>query len=337
MLLKITHQTDLEYTDLINETVMELRMTPRQEQDQHRLSFALAIGPPTSIASYFDWQGNTVHAFSINSFHKQIRIVATCVLETNREALNLNELPDEWPVRWEGDYTVWDYLRYGGAVVDCPELRKLTEELGPKPGMKLGPLVLRTLKLINDRFTYQKGVTTAASPITEILSQGSGVCQDFTHLMIGLARAMGIPARYVSGFLHPDMERYRGYAQTHAWCELYFPSTGWVGVDPTNNSVVNAHFVKVAVGRDYRDVPPHKGLFKGSVTESMDVKVLSEDLPRVPMGLPAERLETLSVPMYASVREYARDNGGQQEVQQQQQQRKEDGEYHQQQQQQQQQ
>src|SRR5882762_7967641 len=136
MLLKITHQTDLEYTDLISETVMELRMTPRQEQDQHRLSFGLAIGPPTSIASYFDWLGNTVHAFSINSFHKQIRIVATSVLETDREAMNLSELPDEWPVPWEVDHAVWDYLHFAGAVVDCAALRKLTEELGAKPGAK---------------------------------------------------------------------------------------------------------------------------------------------------------------------------------------------------------
>src|SRR5262249_39545242 len=148
------------------------------------------------------------------------------------------------------DYAIYDYLQFGGAVVNCPELGALVAELGPHPGAPLGPLVLRALQLINDRFTYEKGVTTATSPITEILQHRRGVCQDFTHLMIGLARAMGIPARYVSGFLHPDQQRFRGYAQTHAWCELFFPSAGWIGVDPTNNSVINAHFVKVAVGRD---------------------------------------------------------------------------------------
>src|SRR5258705_7241920 len=142
MLLKITHETDLEYTDLISETVMELRMTPRQEQDQHRLSFGLAIGPPTSIASYFDWLGNTVHAFSINSLHKQIRIVATSVLETDREALDIAELPDEWPVRWESDYAVWDYLRYGGAGGGFAGIRKRSHELWPQPrggGWARGP------------------------------------------------------------------------------------------------------------------------------------------------------------------------------------------------------
>src|SRR5919108_6054378 len=97
MLLQITHQTDLTYTDLISESVMELRMAPRQEQDQHRLSFSLAIGPPTSVTSYFDWLGNTVHAFTINAFHSQIKIVATSVVKTSRDKLDPRALPDVWP------------------------------------------------------------------------------------------------------------------------------------------------------------------------------------------------------------------------------------------------
>src|ERR1700722_5033083 len=84
MLLKIVHATDLRYSDLISESIMELRMVPRQEQDQHRLSFELAIGPTTGVSSYFDWLGNTVHTFSVNGFHEQIRIVATSVVETDR-------------------------------------------------------------------------------------------------------------------------------------------------------------------------------------------------------------------------------------------------------------
>ena len=86
MLLKLTHQTDLTYTDLISESVMELRMVPRQELDQHRLSFSLAIGPSTQVNSYFDWLGNTVHAFTVNQFHRQIRIVATSGPDHSRTA-----------------------------------------------------------------------------------------------------------------------------------------------------------------------------------------------------------------------------------------------------------
>src|SRR5207253_101678 len=109
-----------------------------------------------------------------------------------------------------------------------PALRDLARDLQPAEGSSLGELALAMLHLIGDKFTYKKGITTAASPITDILETGSGVCQDFTHLMIGLARSMKIPARYVSGLVHPDAERFRGYTQTHAWCELLFPTAGWI-------------------------------------------------------------------------------------------------------------
>src|SRR5215213_7609777 len=259
MLLRLTHTTDLVYSDLISESAMELRMAPRQEDDQHRLSFTLAIGPTAPATSYFDWLGNTVHAFTINPFHKQVRIVATSVVETNRPYLNVGRLSDRWPVcPGDCDYTVYDFLQFGGPVVDSPLLRQLAGELKAKDGMPLGELAKRMVRLINERFTYQKGITSATSPITDLLEKGSGVCQDFTHLMIGLSRAMGVPARYVSGMLHPDAgpedeaatngngsRQYRGFTQTHAWAELLFPSTGWIGFDPANNCAVGENFVKV--------------------------------------------------------------------------------------------
>src|SRR5579862_2209171 len=203
MLLKLVHQTDLTYSELISESVMELRMAPRQEQDQHRLSFTLAIGPPAAAVSYFDWLGNTVHAFTVNQFHKQIRIKATSVVETDRPRKQPERFADTWPiVSPDYDYTVYDFLQFGGPIVDSPLLRELVEVIQPRPGASLGELALRTLHLLAEKFTYQKGVTTAASPITDILQSGSGVCQDFTHLMIAMARALRVPARYVSGMVH---------------------------------------------------------------------------------------------------------------------------------------
>src|SRR5688572_22731147 len=203
MLLKATHQTDLSYSDLISESVMELRMAPRQERDQHRLSFNLAIGPPTQATSYFDWLGNWVHAFTVNAFHNQIRIVATSVVEVDRPAPDVQQLPDRWPVPADAcDYAMYDYLQLGGPVVDSSELCQLADSIAWTQGMPLGEIAQKILDLIDQRFTYKKGVTTAASPITEMLQHGHGVCQDFTHLMIGLARTMQIPARYVSGFIH---------------------------------------------------------------------------------------------------------------------------------------
>src|SRR5580704_1801530 len=159
MLLKITHQTDLTYTNLISESVMELRMAPRQEQDQHRLSFTLAVGPPTSAFSYFDWLGNTVHAFTVNSFHNHIRIVATSVVETDRIRVQPERFADRWPLPTEMlDYANYDYLQFGGPIQDSPQLREVVEILEARPGDSLGELALRMLYLISERFTYRKGV-----------------------------------------------------------------------------------------------------------------------------------------------------------------------------------
>jgi transglutaminase-like putative cysteine protease len=302
MLLKLTHTTDLLYSDLISESVMELRMAPRQEQDQHRLSFNLAIGPATQVTSYFDWLANTVHTFTIGPFHRQIKIVATSVVETDRPRKQVEKFIDAWPCPLGEDYTLYDYVHFSGPVLDSPQLRELVKVLHPTPGVSLGELALRMLHLIAERFEYKKGMTTAASPITDVLATGQGVCQDFTHLMIGLSRAMGIPARYVSGLIHQGNEQYRGFTQTHAWCELMFPSAGWVGFDPTNNCIVGSNFVKVAVGRDYRDVPPNKGRWQGTgaVKEKIDVTVSSEELMHMPPELAAERMQSLGVPTYPS-------------------------------------
>jgi transglutaminase-like putative cysteine protease len=319
MLLKITHQTDLRYSDLISESIMELRMVPRQEQDQHRLSFDLAIGPATTVNSYFDWVGNNVHSFTVNAFHQQIRIIATSVVETDRPRKEPERFRDKWPLAPDAfAYSIYDYLHFGGPVVDSPELRELARLIAPQEGTSLGELALRMLHLIDDKFTYKKGMTNAASPITDVLRTGYGVCQDFTHLMIGLARAFKIPARYVSGFIHPDGERLRGYSQTHAWCELLFPSAGWVGFDPANRCVVGGNFVKVGIGRDFRDVPPNRGVYRGKATETIDVQVQSEELPYIPPELAAERMQSLEVPIYPPGYTGQREFVNQQEHQQQQ-------------------
>jgi transglutaminase-like putative cysteine protease len=300
MLLKLTHETNLSYSDLISESVMELRMTPRQEADQHRLSFSLAIGPQTSVTSYFDWLGNTVHTFSVSAFHRAIKIIATSVVETERAEAEPERFKDGWPLAPDAyDYTAYDYLQFGGPVVDAASLNELVAILQPQEGMPLGEIALRMLYLIDARFQYKTGITTSASPITDLLEHGQGVCQDFTHLMIALGRALKIPARYVSGLVHPGTEsRFRGFTETHAWCELLFPTAGWIGFDPTNRCLVGPNFVKVAVGRDYRDVPPNRGLYRGGANEEIEVKVRSEELHGVPPELAAERVQNLDVPYY---------------------------------------
>ncbi len=296
MLLKLTHETELSYSEPINESVVELRMFPRQENQQHRLSFELKLAPYSTVNSYFDWLGNTVHTFTVNQLHQKIRILAMSVVETERSNISPESLPDTWPLMDVSNYQLWDYLQFDGPVVQSDMLAELAKELAPRTGLRIGELGQRMIRLINMKFEYETGVTTAASPVTEILEHRKGVCQDFTHLFIALARHLQIPARYVSGLLHPDdtdRDRFRGYTQTHAWAELYFPSAGWIGFDPTNSCIAGENFVKVAVGRDYRDVPPNKGLFRGTGFESISVTVHSEPLKSIPADLFPEKIAPL--------------------------------------------
>ncbi len=298
MLLRVTHHTELTYTDMISESVMEIRVAPRQEMYQHRLSFDLAIGPPAGVSSYFDWLGNTVHHFSVNGFHERIRIVANSVVEIDRKLVDLMQVRDRWPIEKPADYTLLDYLTLGGPIVDCKPLRDIVAGLNVRPGTPLGELAIRILGFVNERFLYQQGVTRASSPITDVLEHGKGVCQDFTHVYIGIARLLGIPARYVSGLVNPQDTSVVGATQTHAWCELLFPSVGWVALDPTNRRQADNHFVTVAHGRDFTDVPPNRGVFRGKADEKIEVRVTSEILQQVPDELAAERVQPIGLPVY---------------------------------------
>lgn len=303
MYLHLRHETELTYSDLISESVVELRVAPRQDTHQHRLSFDLSVGPPTSVRSYLDWLGNAVHAFNVAGFHDELRFVAESVVEVDRPETRLELLEDAWPytpgaVSWD----LQEYVAFGGAVVDSLDLRALAGELHARDGEPVGALAQRMLDVLWDKFTYRKGVTTVASPVTEVLAHKGGVCQDFTHVMLALARVLGVPARYVSGLLHNDAfaredDELRGAAESHAWCELWTPTDGWVGVDPTNCCTVDNRFVSVAVGRDYRDVAPNRGVYRGRADERLRVRVTTRALDEVPEELAAERFGTIGVPV----------------------------------------
>jgi len=135
------------------------------------------------------------------------------------------------------------------------------------------------LQILNSKlfhsFKYSPNTTQAHSLISEILSSKKGVCQDYTHVMIAIARSWGIACRYVSGYLYYDKDDdFKSISdQSHAWCECYLPSKGWVGFDPTNNVIAGDRHIKLALGRDYKDITPHRGFFKGSQTKDMKVKV----------------------------------------------------------------
>jgi transglutaminase-like putative cysteine protease len=131
---------------------------------------------------------------------------------------------------------------------------------------------------VRQRLKYEKKVTTARTPLSEALALGCGVCQDFAHLFLGACRGLGLPARYVSGYV-----RDLGELATHAWCQVWAgEQAGWVDVDPTQGKIVGDEHVVTAVGRDYADVPPNRGVWKGKAEETINVAVLVEPVERLP-------------------------------------------------------
>jgi transglutaminase-like putative cysteine protease len=280
MLFDIRHQTHYTYDTPVRESVMEVWVQPRQGNGQRLTKFALELDPAAQLFSYADFFGNAVYHFDVPQPHASLTIESVASVETTPS----DHLPprldaDEWgrleAARASGRY--FDYLRPHGFAVPTPRLsdfmasHDLAAPAGPDP--------LSAARALSNRlygaFEYEAGVTRADSPIDHALSEGRGVCQDFAHLMIAVCRIWSLPARYVSGYLFND--RSAGDRSdpdaSHAWVDVFLPSLGWTGFDPTNDVIAGERHIVVATGRDYADVPPTRGLFKGETESEMNVAV----------------------------------------------------------------
>ena len=317
MILEVQHETRLEYSEPVIESMSEVRMEPASDADQSCRSFHLSVSPSTGLYRYQDGFGNHVHHFNLLAGHGQVRILAAAIVETHPHGCDLSDCRATCPLSVGGaDLEVLDFLRFQGPVRPTPRLDPLLDVLRPRAGTRLADLVVGVAGYIRDHFEYARAVTLATSPIDDLLEEGRGVCQDFTHLMIALLRSFGVPARYVSGYVHrPNKE-----SQSHAWCEAWLPGLGWVGIDPTNDRLVDDHFVKVAVGRDFTDVPPNKGIYRGRAQETIFVRVETRALERLPSLSWQEQLPALNVPLTAVPPRHRAEPAPYEEAQQQQQQ-----------------
>jgi transglutaminase-like putative cysteine protease len=279
MMLEIRHVTRYHYEVLVRESVMELRMQPQKSIRQRLISFEIELDPRAQLFSYIDPFRNAVHHFDVPQPHDELTIVARACVET--------QAPPEVPLAL--DMGEWDRLRSTFIQAECYEFLQphgyavKTTALAAFMAAKgldschRDPLssVKSLSQVIYDSFAYQPGVTHADSPIDLALGSGGGVCQDFAHIMIAICRDWGLPARYVSGYLFTD--RQHGDRSdpdaTHAWVEVFLPSQRWVGFDPTNNTLAGERHVAVAVGRDYADVPPSRGVYKGDAESQLAVDV----------------------------------------------------------------
>ena len=279
MYYSIRHLTKFLYSKSVSESMMETRMHPRSDQSQRCLTFHLSVSPRCRVFSYRDHLLNQVHHFDIPGPHGQLVIVAESLVEMQPVVAAPSSLAagawadlDEMVAR--GDF--WEMLFPSEFTQPTDELERLAAKLDVR--RRDDPLtVLQELnQQIYEHFDYKPRSTKVDSPIDVALGSRMGVCQDFAHIMIALVRSkLRIPCRYVSGYLyHGGGVRDRSVSSaTHAWVEALVPSMGWLGFDPTNWLVAGDRHIRTAIGRDYADVPPTHGTYRGKASSELTVAV----------------------------------------------------------------
>ena len=279
VLYEIVHTTRYTYGATKRSSVMSLCMKPLDDSSQHLQSYSLTVEPETVIEEDMDTFGNTRHVFDVHRPHEHLLITSNAIVSCIDEQLQSEELePEVWNVlaNYQGDWKLWDYLQPSELTRTSVDLKDWSHQLGDLN--EESPLTF--LKSLEERLsefiTYRPGRTSIDSTVEDILLHREGVCQDISQLMIAIARAWGIPARYVSGYLYDEPGDTRHFAEnaTHAWVECLLPTIGWQSFDPTNPRASLNSRISVAHGRDYRDVPPVKGVNVGEGETEMDVNVI---------------------------------------------------------------
>ncbi len=279
MFYTVRHLTKFVYSNAVSESIMETRMHPRSDAMQRCLNFQLSVSPRCRVFSYRDHLQNNVHHFDIPGEHEQLVIIAESLVEMEETAPVPSFLaPDAWAALdadvQAGDF--WEFLFPSEFATPTPLMEQLADTLEIR--RRDDPLMV--LHDLNEKlyryFDYVPRSTDADSPIDVALTQKTGVCQDFAHIMIAMVRSrLRVPCRYVSGYLYhgkTDSDRSLNSA-THAWVEAYLPHLGWIGFDPTNWLVAGDRHIRTALGRDYSDVPPTHGIFRGSANTDLSVAV----------------------------------------------------------------
>jgi transglutaminase-like putative cysteine protease len=313
MRVGITHTTRLSYGTHVVEGIMDVRLGPYSDGDQRWHEYDLRAVPNAAIRRYDDGFGNAAHLVTIARPHDEVELISTGVVETLLE--DPFRLPVVPPARL-GPSELADYLMPSAIVPAAPDLEAMAAPFRPATPNDTLEAVQGLMGLVYGEFQYEQHVTTVATTVPEVLKGRTGVCQDFAHVLIGLCRAIGVPARYVSGYIVPKPsarpsqqtqtlgtmtqtqmmqppigERVetteptsgspgpsRGAGASHAWVEVYTPTHGWRGFDPTNNLLASTYHVKMGIGRDYHDVPPTRGTFRGIAQEKLTVEVVAQIL-----------------------------------------------------------
>jgi len=277
MLPRINHDTKLTYTEPVYEAVLEVRMAPSSDEDQTNLGYRLRTTPAVAVTPYCDGFGNRVDLFNLLAPHQKQVVRATTVVRTHRRDGRARLAATPWPSARVTAIEAVEFLQPSPLVNHGKMLNAFVATLPPPSGSMFDG-VEGLMDVIRRRVKHEKRITTSLTPVEEVLVLGRGVCQDFSHLFLGACRGLGLPARYVSGYIRAPLE-----IATHAWCQVWCGTAGWVDVDPTHGTIVADDHVVTAIGRDFSDVPPNRGVWKGDADETITVSVNVEPIERLPL------------------------------------------------------
>jgi transglutaminase-like putative cysteine protease len=293
----VRHETVYRYHGEVAHSHQQLHLTPRDSERQRCLSHRIEIIPePSELAEHLDAFGNMVTRVELERPHDCLQVRA----EMRVQLTPLPELDMDEGEPWE---SVRDQLRYNASSrhvqwLEAMRFRGESPYVRIKrvfsdfaqdcllPGASVLSVANAMMVKVHREFRYQPGATEIATPLLEVFSNRSGVCQDFSHMMIACLRSAGLAARYVSGYLHTgatesesDEPAVLGADASHAWVAVFAPPHGWIGFDPTNNLLVNQKHVSLAWGRDFGDVSPLRGVILGGGSHHLSVKVAVEKTP----------------------------------------------------------
>lgn len=286
MRFHIEHTTEYVYPEPALESFSELRLRPRDSLRQKVSRHQTLIEPGVLVESHIDYFGNYVETISIPHRHQRLVVSSACDVETKpfNDALSAVDMSiaEARQMYQERRRELHDFLRPSRFIRPVPAVYEIASEFLPDDApfatslLGLNSHLFRTLK-------YRPGATDAGTDVEQFLASKEGVCQDFAHLLIGICRVAGIPSRYVSGYIETDPPAAStdgsptgtliGAVATHAWVEVFTPTGYWVGLDPTNDMMDGERHVQIGIGRDYADIPPMKGVFKGGRAQVLNVQV----------------------------------------------------------------
>jgi transglutaminase-like putative cysteine protease len=291
---RIKHITRYTYPSPVIDSANQVMLFPLDDVQQEVKQHELLITHQPSVEVFTDYFGNKIGVFSIIRPHRQLLIESIIEVITHEARWPLNDNnPAE---QWENLSVICDQFPYMDFMLleNFEAKDEIAAVVNSLKNETITPFAIakEMCAYVYNNFEYRKGITNVETKVDEIWQLKAGVCQDFAHVLLVMLRMVGIPARYVSGYICPKGQELRGEGATHAWVEAYLPFHGWLGYDPTNNCIASDQHVRLAIGRNFTDCTPVKGTYKGSSEHTLEVSVVIEN------GTPKKEIEAPPVFSY---------------------------------------